>query len=218
MFYIITSSWLTTLAFISVEWWCLDSFYLWFWSCLCWYESTVYWASRPSKNVLSSLRSQDSAARACQPYEPSPFYSFSALGHTALNTFQDSVSLMLMVDTGASCFISSHKVDFDPCTLHPSSVLIKDLSGTSAVAGSGTICWQICTSDGQIQVLYIESFCIPSALAILSVYKLSNIQLEVMMPRVNLNMTFTYQVVWFWRLNMARLISHISICGRWCPS
>lgn len=64
-------------------------------------------------------------------------------------------------------FLSPHKDDFVLGTLHPSSILMKELSGINIVARAGIICRQIFSSDGHVRVLTTEGFYIPIASACL---------------------------------------------------
>lgn len=85
---------------------------------------------------------------------------FPAAIETVLNTFGPSSS-PLIVDSGASCCISPHKEDF--ISYAPSTVKIKDLSGSNSVAGCGLVKWTVLDQYGRPHNIEILAYHVPKA-------------------------------------------------------
>jgi len=72
-----------------------------------------------------------------------------------------TVASKVIVDTGASVWISPHKEDF--ATYVSSSMKIKDLSSTNKVAGEGMIKWDLQDANGYTVTVEAYGYHIPAA-------------------------------------------------------
>ena len=72
-----------------------------------------------------------------------------------------SSAIPLIVDSGASVCISPRREDF--ITYRSSKVKIKDLSSTHAVEGEGLMRWRVRDKHGQVVILELPGYYIPSA-------------------------------------------------------
>lgn len=79
---------------------------------------------------------------------------------TCLNAISDTAA-MLIIDSGASVCITPHRNDF--ITYQNSSVQIKDLSASTAVAGEGLLEWTLQDSSGTQHTLTLPGYHMPTA-------------------------------------------------------
>jgi hypothetical protein len=61
----------------------------------------------------------------------------------------------IIVDTGASVCITPHADDFKPGSYRPSTIKVKDLSGTNHAAGEGIIQWSVTDDSGNTRLLEV---------------------------------------------------------------
>jgi hypothetical protein len=80
---------------------------------------------------------------------------------SVLNTIGGKCDIPLIMDTGASCYISPRKEDF--VEFCESKVNITDLSSTNQVAGEGLIRWKVLDANGAQHDILIKSCYIPRA-------------------------------------------------------
>eukprot|EP00804_Cyclotella_cryptica_P008162 CCRYP_004639-RA/>CCRYP_004639-RA protein AED:0.41 eAED:0.32 QI:0/0/0/0.66/1/1/3/0/424 len=89
-------------------------------------------------------------------------HSFPVLLESAFTSCPTITTPPLIVDTGASCCITTCKDDF--ISYAPSAAKIRDLSGINTVAGEGLLCWHVLDYQGREHAIELKGYHIPNAL------------------------------------------------------
>jgi hypothetical protein len=108
----------------------------------------------------------------------------------------------IIIDSGASVFISPHKSDF--ITYKDSKMKIKDLSSLNQVASEGIISWSLQDKNGDSVQIELKGYHIPNA------------EVHLLSPQVLLKMIGGHALQTVDKINIA-LENRINLCTQFCP-